>query len=51
MIPSFSERKLFFYYYNIMHHFLIINYISNIKIFHLYKYYISKQNFSAKHII
>ena len=32
----------FLYSYNIINHFLIISYKSNIKISHLYKYYISK---------
>ena len=41
------ERKFFFYYYDIIY-FLIIKYIINLKILHLYKYYIKKIGISYR---
>ena len=37
-----KEEVTFFHFYNIIDHFLIVSYKNNIKISHLYKYYIDK---------
>ena len=39
---SNKKEVIFLYYYNIMNIFLIINYINDMNVIHLYKYYINK---------
>ena len=45
---SKKEEVIFLHFYHIIDIFLIMNYKSDIKVFHLYKFYINKQDFSTK---
>ena len=45
-----KQEVTFIYYYDIINNFLIINYISDINVFHLYMYYLNKQNFFLQKI-
>ena len=42
-ISFFKKEVIFYYYYNIIdYYFLIINYMSSMNVFYLYKHYINK---------